>query len=84
VRAISHGEKRVLKGTMRGKQASKRWCLAERYHGDSQEACIALRGTATLTYLACYVSQWSLKPDNLYGSTDRDSSFTVNCQRSHR
>jgi hypothetical protein len=38
VRAISHGEKRVLKGTMRKKQASNTWCLAERYHGDSQEA----------------------------------------------
>ncbi len=52
VRTISHGEKRVLKGTMRRKQASEMWCLAERYHGDSQEACIALRGIRTLTYLA--------------------------------
>jgi len=33
----------LLKGTMRGKQAPKRWCLAKECHGDSQEACIALR-----------------------------------------
>jgi hypothetical protein len=52
VRAISDCEKRVLKGAMREKQAPKRWCLAERYYGDSQEACIALRGRYTLTYLA--------------------------------
>jgi len=51
-RAISRGEKRALKGAMRRKQASKTWCLAEKCYGDSQEACIALRGNATLTYLA--------------------------------
>jgi hypothetical protein len=38
VRAISHGEKRALRGTVRRKQVSKRQCLAERHHGDSQEA----------------------------------------------
>jgi len=38
VRTISHGEKRVLKGAMREKQAPKKWCLAERYHGESHEA----------------------------------------------
>ena len=57
MRATSHGEKRVLKGAMREKQAPKTWCLAERYHGDSQEACIVLRGMQTLTYLAYDVSQ---------------------------
>ena len=33
----------LLKGAMREKQAPKTWCLAEKCHGDSQEACIALR-----------------------------------------
>jgi hypothetical protein len=32
-----------LKGAMRGKQALKTWCLAEECHGESPEACIALR-----------------------------------------
>ena len=41
-----------LKGALRRKQASKMRCLAEECHGDSQEACIALRGMMTLTYLA--------------------------------
>src|SRR5215831_6232087 len=62
VRAISHGEKHVLKGLVRGKQAPEMRCLAETRHGDSQEARIALRGISTLTYLACDVSQWSQKP----------------------
>ena len=35
----------LLKGTMRERQAPKRWCLAEERHGDSPEACIALRET---------------------------------------
>jgi len=52
----------LLKGAMRRKQASKTWCLAETCHGESLEACIALRGTYTLTYLACDVSQRRLKP----------------------
>jgi len=43
VRAISHGKKRVLKGTMREKQAPEMWCLAEECHGESHEACIVLR-----------------------------------------
>jgi hypothetical protein len=62
VRAISHGEKHVLKGVVRGKQAPEMRCLAETRHGDSQEARRALRGISTLTYLACDVSQWSQKP----------------------
>jgi len=41
----------VLKGAMRGRQALKRWRLAEERHGESPEARIALRGTQTLTYL---------------------------------
>ena len=41
-----------LKGAMRGKQALKTWCLAKEYHGESLEACIALRGMPTLTNLA--------------------------------
>ena len=32
-----------LKGAMRGKQALKTWCLAKECHGESPEACIALR-----------------------------------------
>ena len=32
-----------LKGTVRRKQVSKTQCLAKECHGDSQEACIALR-----------------------------------------
>jgi hypothetical protein len=47
----------VLKGAMRGRQALKRWRLAEERHGESPEARIALRGTQTLTYLVCNVSQ---------------------------
>jgi hypothetical protein len=41
-----------LKGAMRGKQALKTWCWAEKCHGESLEACIALRGMPTLTDLA--------------------------------
>jgi hypothetical protein len=33
----------LLKGAMRRRQVSKTWCLAERCHGESPEACIALR-----------------------------------------
>jgi hypothetical protein len=43
MRAISHGEKRALKGAVRGKQAPKRRCLAEKCYGESHEARIALR-----------------------------------------
>jgi hypothetical protein len=56
-RAISRGEKRVLKGAVRQKQAAKRRCLAEKCDGESHEACIALRERNPLTYLACNVSQ---------------------------
>ena len=52
MRAISHGEKHVLKGAVREKQAPETRCLAERHYGDSQEARITLRGISTLTYLA--------------------------------
>src|SRR5713226_5721495 len=52
MRAILHGEKRVLKGVVRGKQAPKTQRLAKTCHGESHEACIALRGMQTLTYLA--------------------------------
>ena len=52
MRAILHGEKRVLKGVVRGKQAPKTQRLAKTCHGESYEACIALRGMQTLTYLA--------------------------------
>ena len=41
-----------LKGAVRGKQAPKTQCLAEQCHGESLEACIALRGMPTLTDLA--------------------------------
>jgi len=41
-----------LKGAMRGKQALKMWCLAKECHGESHEACRALRGMPTLTDLA--------------------------------
>src|SRR6266567_7486544 len=51
----------LLKGVMRKKQASKMGCLAEECHGDSQEACIALREKWPLTYLACHVSPSSLQ-----------------------
>ena len=47
----------LLKGAVRRRQVSEKPCLAERCHGDSQEACIVLRGTAPLTYLARDVSQ---------------------------
>jgi hypothetical protein len=32
-----------LKGAMRGKQSLKTWCLTKECHGESPEACIALR-----------------------------------------
>jgi hypothetical protein len=44
----------VLKGTMRGRQALKRWCLAEERHGESPEARIAaslIRIDALLTWV---------------------------------
>jgi hypothetical protein len=47
----------VLKGTVRRRQVIKKQCLAERWHGDSHEACIVLRGTVPLTDLAYDVSQ---------------------------
>ncbi len=47
----------LLKGAVRRRQVSKTQCLAERCHGDAQEACIVLRGTSPLTYLARDVSQ---------------------------
>src|SRR5262247_1119928 len=46
---------------MRKKQASKMGCLAEECHGESPEACIALRETWPLTDLACDVSLSSLQ-----------------------
>src|SRR5215813_2508815 len=58
-RAISCGEKRVLKGAVRQKQAAKTRCLAETCYGESHEACIALRERNPLTDLACDVSQSS-------------------------
>jgi len=42
----------ALKGPVRRRQVSKTPGLAERCHGDSQEACIVLRGKRPLTYLA--------------------------------
>jgi len=50
----------LLKGVMRKKQASKMECLAKECHGESPEACIALREKWPLTYLACDVSLSSL------------------------
>ena len=47
----------LLQGTMRGRQAPKRWCLAEECHGEPPEACLALRGNATLAYLVSDASQ---------------------------
>jgi len=38
----------LLKGAVRRRQVSEKQCLAERCHGDSQEACIVLRGTSPL------------------------------------
>jgi len=61
----------ALKGVMSGRQVRKTWCLAERWHGDSQEACIALRGTDTLAYLAYDASQSSPKPNSRLGSKVR-------------
>src|SRR6266446_3549867 len=46
----------ALKGPVRRRQVSKTQGLAERCHGDAQEACIVLRGKRPLTYLACDVS----------------------------
>lgn len=51
----------LLKGVVRKKQASKMRCLAEECHGESPEACIALREKWPLTYLACDVSLSSLQ-----------------------
>ena len=70
-----------LKGAMRGKQALKTWCLAEQCHGESHEACIALRGMPTLTDLACYVSSWHQRPQSMGGSTDHGDAPCVHGQR---
>jgi hypothetical protein len=51
----------LLKGVMRKKQAAKMECLAEECHGESPEACLALRETWPLTDLAYDVSPSSLK-----------------------
>jgi hypothetical protein len=72
MRAIPPGEKRVLKGVVRGKQAPKTPRLAQPCHGESHEACLALRGMQTLTYLACDVSQGSQKPYWSDGSKGRE------------
>jgi len=61
----------ALKGAVRRRQVFKTQCLAERCHGDSQEACIALRGTDTLAYLAYDASQSSPKPNACLGSKIR-------------
>ena len=50
------------KGAMRRREVSKRWRLAERWHGASPEARIALRGTLPLAYLPSSASQSSAKP----------------------
>jgi hypothetical protein len=71
MRAIPHGEKRVLQGVVRGKQAPKTQRLAKPCHGESHEACLALRGMHTLTDLACDVSQGSQKPYLSEGSKGR-------------
>jgi hypothetical protein len=51
----------LLKGVVRKKQASKMRCLAKECHGESHEACLALREKWTLTYLAYDVSPSSLQ-----------------------
>ena len=67
----------VLKGPVRRRQVSKTQGLAERCHGDSQEACIALRGTDTLAYLAYDASQASPKPNACLGSKVRHMVIPV-------
>ena len=51
-----------LKDTMRRREGTKRWCLAERWDGELPEARIARRETLPLTHLTCCVSQSSLTP----------------------
>jgi len=70
-----------LKGAMRGKPALKTWCLAEKCHGESPEACRALRGMPTLTDLACAVSSWHPKPQSMGGSTDCGNARGVHRQQ---
>jgi hypothetical protein len=54
-----------LQGARRGKQTLKTWCLAEDCHGESPEACRALREMPTLTDLACAVSAWHQRPPSM-------------------
>ena len=61
----------ALKGAVRRRQVFKTQGLAERCQGDAQEACIALRGTDTLAYLAYDASQSSLNPNSRLGSKVR-------------
>jgi hypothetical protein len=57
----------LLKGAVRRRQVSKKPCLTERCHGDSQEACIVLRVrrealwrnvVTTLGYYRYPLSRW--------------------------
>src|SRR5712664_686799 len=73
----------ALKGAVRRRQVFKTQCLAERCHGDSQEACIALRGRNTLAYLAYDASQSILKPNSCLGSKVRPMARTP-CGSRHR
>src|SRR6266436_7254992 len=75
----------ALKGAVRRRQVFKTQCLAERCQGDAQEACIALRGTDTLAYLAYDASQSSLNPNSRLGSKVRHmEKFLRPCGRRHR
>jgi hypothetical protein len=62
----------LLKGVMRKQQASKMECLAKGCHGESPEACIALREKWPLTDLAYDVSPSSLQCLWCTGRTNDD------------
>jgi hypothetical protein len=74
----------LLKGAMRRRQVSKKWCLTKRWHGESPEACIALRENFTLTYLACYVSQSSPNLPRYCGYRGRPRGRAQFTRRWHR
>ena len=64
MRAILHGEKRVLKGVVRGKQAPKTQRLAKTCHGESHEACIVPSGNANPD-IPCLICQ-PVEPETIF------------------
>ena len=72
-----------LQGTLRGQQALKPWCVAAACHGESPEACRALRGMPTLPQLAGDGSAWPQPSHALGGRTERGAALVWHGHRYH-